>query len=391
MTNLVLQTYLDCQYGLDINVPYLNDVYIDVIQPEQKQTKLLIPSQKQTKPNETELKTITFNTNAQSFKPKNKQKKLPSSPYIKTSIRNNTQLVSTNSVNTLTYTFTIQLPEKQTNDSPKFYYYFQDSDFVNVVKSSSFEDFRKLSLTQLNSIKQDDSQPIETKLRDICVSFIGSYTKPILLSTVDEVNKYYNLYINLIETMDVIHNIFQESIDKTKDSLVKLLTEYVVKPINNNVTLPEIVNTFDEFNKRYVQFVYVLTNDIISYNEKYNTMLIPKDYLNYKNYISYSINYTFMVNPEWSYWVELKNVDYDFNSKTLDIGYNINNIIKSNKNKLDKRGFNYKNQGDNGKYLIAFNLNNYKSNYISTNSICFILSQNEFKHLEPNVTPWIFA
>lgn len=481
MTNLgtqyILQTYLDCRFGLDTNAKYEyvpireepNFENIRSFNPgnrskgvsttpnsNNKQTKYNI----QSKPFVPKLKRDStpkrqLNTND---KPKQTTSQLESTPsipsYIATSVRNNTQLLNTDKLNNLTYTFTIQLPQHQTVNAPLLYYYFQ-SYSVFRVKYITFDEWKTSFLNKLSTINQLDKRQLIDQLKETCKYMFDDYTKLIPLKSIDEVNNYYNLYINLIRVMDIVVDSIEKlnsnnikgsnttelnsndsqsknkTVDITQleqineinnqpedstteneptedlatecyDYLVTLLNNYESKPINNEVTLSEIINTFDKFNKRYVQLANILVGSSIDYKNKYNTILIPKEYFNYPDYIDYSINYPFMVNPDWAYWVDFKPVNYNPTMNTVDVGYKIKDICDSTK--LNSNGLYYKakdkldsKESTKPKMLIALNFNHKNENIndenmnIPSDVVCFVLSQNEFNHLEPNVMPWIFA
>lgn len=335
----------------------------------------------------------------------------PISNYIATSVRNKTQLLNTNKHNNLTYTFNIRLPQHNIANTPLFYYCFQFYSGFRV-KYISFDEWKTIFLNKLRTINQANQL---NQFKQSCMDVFYEYTELIPLKSVEEVNKYYSLYINLIEVMDIIVESVRrldsndsESKNKTNDNitqfnkqycdyLVESLNKYKSKSINDRVTLFEIINTFDEFNKRYVQFNNILFNSPINYQNKYNTILIPKEYFNYPDYIDYSINYPFMVNPNWTYWIDSKPVKFDSSSNTIQVGYNIDAICKSTKFDSNNLYYKYKDDESNPKMLIALNLNykpidiNKEIMDIPCDFVCFVLSQNEFNHLEPNVMPWIFA
>lgn len=421
-------TFVDCQYGLDIS-KVNNDLNKNLFQ--------------------------TFNE----------------IQYVKTSIRNDTELTTVYRLlkTNVTYNFIVCLPSENNITFPGIYYSYHDSSRYKPINPGNVNGWYNKLKEQLNTISALDFNDYIEAIRNAHKRILNTYCGNICIKTIEDAKCYYDLYTTLLESNNnlemgiyklasvksyithikskiddikrcnntnaqldsiinecrgVINN--REFQDKTLKRWFNDIATYItniVKPMVETYHKYQITNTITRFiNPKYVEIItrYLKLNQIQGYSlkalirlldkyhethpippvdktkdendvvlSKYSSIYIPYNNIEC-NWIDYSIHYKYYVDMDYAYWmsntVRLVQID------TIDGITTIDSTAYRNKTLLTKELSNL-DQDEQEKWLVVIDPNvkpkngTLDANKFISNAIQFILSYNEFLHLEPNTTP----
>ena len=201
---------------------------------------------------------------------------------------------------------------------------------------------------------------------------IAKHIIDTLEPTVETVNKY-----QIISTANDYIN------SKCIDDII---TRYLGKSSIPKYSLKNLIKTLDRYHETCpIPPVHDSKDKHPVLLSQYSSIYIPYD----KEYewIDYNIHYKYIVNIDNVYWT-------DKNDKLVEIN-TINKTTTLNpKNKIKlTRDLTNLDQGNEEQWIVAINSNakpqnkTLQSEEYDSNAIQFILSYNEFLHLEPNTTP----